>query len=496
MEYHKNIERLKAIHKLNLYLTYGIILLIISSLVFAKGLGASAFYIGIGLAIAAISTIIYFIPMKDKVKGFLFAAIPATVVTALFILDGYALNKHYILIFTIIMIALYFDEQLILIFAGLMTVYMIALYAINSESFIGPNNHLAQFLTVLSLTIGMAATLYYLTKAGRRLLTESEQKAEETQALYSRLEGLLQAVERGAVQLDEKVKNVNNSAAEVSNYSGQIKHSMGTVTASIQKETTMISSVYEEMAQMQQSILTAAQMSDKVVDNAETMNEHILTSTQNIGSATVQMDVMNNSIKTTVQTMSDLQTNLQKVNTLLTGIQNIADQTNLLALNASIEAARAGEHGKGFAVVAEEVRKLAEQSNHFANEINEVTKTLFSSSNEAHAQSLDGQEAMQTVNSILMDVSDMFNLIRETFGEMKTQVTISNETIVTSSNKLDQTKEQLEQVMMISNDNYTTVEEMQSIVILEDDTVRNIDESMSELERLSEELMLLCKQIH
>lgn len=193
-----NVQRLKEVHQLNLYLTYGIIVLIIGSLIFSKGFSASFLYMVIGLAVAAVSTVVYFVPMHDRIKGLLFAGIPATVVAALFLLDGYALNKHYILIFTIIMVVLYFDEKLILLFSGLISVYMIGLYIINSDHFIGPNNHLAQFLTIFFLTLGSAASLYYLTKAGHKLLSESQKKAGETERLFGQLESLLQTVEVGA----------------------------------------------------------------------------------------------------------------------------------------------------------------------------------------------------------------------------------------------------------------------------------------------------------
>ncbi len=72
------------------------------------------------------------------------------------------------------------------------------------------------------------------------------------------------------------------------------------------------------------------------------------------------------------QRVDDLVSQMDEVVELLGDVKVIADQTNLLALNAAIEAARAGEAGRGFAVVADEVRKLSQNSNQFADQITQV----------------------------------------------------------------------------------------------------------------------------
>lgn len=73
----------------------------------------------------------------------------------------------------------------------------------------------------------------------------------------------------------------------------------------------------------------------------------------------------------------------KKIEVVCDMIKNISRQTNLLALNASIEAARAGEKGNGFAVVADEIRKLAEQSDIFAKDIELIVGNLSDETKQA-----------------------------------------------------------------------------------------------------------------
>ena len=71
---------------------------------------------------------------------------------------------------------------------------------------------------------------------------------------------------------------------------------------------------------------------------------------------------------------------VKRITSCSQAIAGIAAQTNLLALNASIEASRAGEAGVGFSVVAEEIRGLADESRHSAEEIRGIVEQLLAES--------------------------------------------------------------------------------------------------------------------
>lgn len=102
---------------------------------------------------------------------------------------------------------------------------------------------------------------------------------------------------------------------------------------------------------------------------------------------------------------------LSQVREFAAVIEQLAENTNVLAINASIQAARAGTAGKAFAVVAGEVRTLAENSRHTAEDIRdmvgEITSNMAkilkeSESGSNHvAQTLErAQEAKQSFESI------------------------------------------------------------------------------------------------
>ena len=184
----------------------------------------------------------------------------------------------------------------------------------------------------------------------------------------------------------------------------------------------------------------------------------------------------------------------EKIEEASTMIQSIAEQTNLLALNAAIEAARAGEAGRGFAVVAEEIRKLAEQSNSFTEEIKEVIDELKNKSMNA-VQTMEGvKKIVSAQNQSVQDTEKKFSGIAEAIDSVKAAIAKLNESARLMLDNKNTIVGLTQNLSAISEENAASTQEASASMEQQAATIQEINRAGENLASIADELQSFIKK--
>jgi len=410
------------------------------------------------------------------------------VIAALIVVNGYALNKHYIILLTIAMVTLYFKKELILVLALFIDIVYSVLYVFLPENLLGTNADLKGFITVFFIVNSISVLLFLLTKWGRELIENAYQNEVEAENLVEKLTAAFSSIEEVSNILDQHITKFDHDMGNIYNSSKAIVESVEQMATGIQDEANSVNIINDSMVQSMTKMDETVEISKDLVSKSETMNMKVQEGWKKINQVTEYMDTVGSTISTTTLTVTDLQRSLERVDSLLKGIKEIADQTNLLALNAAIESARAGEHGKGFAVVADEVRKLAEQSAQITLNISEVTGELSSKSKVAQEKSVQGETAITEGRRLLEDISTYFAEIKNSYTETYKRLSNGMVEIASATDSFLTSQHQIENVSAISKQNAASTEEIIATLETEHALITSINSAVVEITELSKQL--------
>lgn len=201
-----------------------------------------------------------------------------------------------------------------------------------------------------------------------------------------------------------------------------------------------------------------------------------------------QTESMKTAIKEIETMIRETDDSSQKITEASKMISSIAEQTNLLALNAAIESARAGEAGRGFAVVAEEIRKLAEQSSQFSQDIGTVVNELTVNTKEAVSSMEEVEEAANRQDSAIKNTSHSFDEIEGAISVTLGSIEELNESTKSIEGQKDAIISVIENLSAIAEENAASTEEASASVEEQTASMDEIANSSSELATIAQEL--------
>ena len=273
----------------------------------------------------------------------------------------------------------------------------------HAEQLSGGNLHLEALLVASEDEIGsMTGSFNEMSRHLRELIVKMSGTSEQVAAASQQLTANAQQSADSSIRIAENVAGVNDE--------------MESQLTDIDRAKVEVDTIFQDIGQMGEKAASVQQSTDEMAGSAH----------EGAGlmeKAVAMMADIEQSVQKSEQMVNMLGEQSAAIGQIVDSVAAIADQTNLLALNAAIEAARAGEAGKGFAVVAEEVRKLAAESQHAAENIKERIGSIQQSTDRTVQVMEAGSATVANGTESIRRVGEQFHSIIEKIDNIKLQVT-------------------------------------------------------------------------
>ncbi|MDF1535407.1 MAG: methyl-accepting chemotaxis protein [bacterium] len=308
-----------------------------------------------------------------------------------------------------------------------------------------------------------------LSILARSLKGSSEDVHDSAQTLSATAEEMNASTEEIAAAIDGISKGAETQASQVERMSGTVHHMAQNLVAVAEKAR------------------TSSKVSSEAGFTAEAGRKHAENIIAKIGQVF-------DSVSRTGDSVMSFGERSKEIGEIVSIITNVAQQTTLLALNATIEAARAGEAGRGFAVVAEEIRKLAANTEQFAERISGIVGRIQNESEQVLLNMKDvtgvldeGQDTLQTMGESLDEI------VKAVMESTSHAQEISQLTEAQSAAASDITGI-IDEVSKVAEDNAASTEEVSAATEEQTASMEELAASAQDLTALSDKLRKLSEE--
>ena len=241
---------------------------------------------------------------------------------------------------------------------------------------------------------------------------ESETLGDGFERMLSRLRELIDQIERSSERVVGAAQHLSQSTDETRSGQEDISATVTEVADGVAHQQSLFESATGLIRETAQAIDVNSSRAREAFGFAAEANQK---AHSGVGVSRLALEKMKTVFKRVDETgklVFQLEAKTAHVHQITEIIHSVAQRTNLLSLNASIEAARAGEAGRGFSVVADEIRKLAENAGHSAEEISQLVHEI--QSETAHVA-----DEMRQANHVIAEGRDDLNAIAHSLEQIQ-----------------------------------------------------------------------------
>ncbi|CAM3785469.1 methyl-accepting chemotaxis protein [Alkalicoccus chagannorensis] len=352
------------------------------------------------------------------------AAVPALVMLTLtfgsisIIAGGDGMVEYHFSIFMVLAGLAYYESiRLVTISTAIFAVQHLAGYFTVPELICGTADYPFALLMIHAVFLLFTAAVIIIQISARHRYYAIVDRNQETSR--QTIAGLSTRLQESAEQLTTSVREMKDGMTDAAAKSDQISTAVMDTSAGAEEQLASMeesASIIEEVKKESRQLSSQINASSEAAAETEGKVTEGLRSMERAGAAMTSIETSTAAMDTASKQLEYRAAEMKKT---LGMISSISEQTNLLALNAAIEAARAGEAGRGFAVVADEVRKLADASHGYAEQIAATLEELTKDSENMDQVMHQSRRAVEEGSREVTDAGELFRGIQAYAQEVR-----------------------------------------------------------------------------